>query len=651
MIRTNPKLFIRSDFPIYLTSKTALSGFSDFEVKSVNEFCTGKETQDFVESVDFSGSISDALVKRIESELKHSICLREGAFVILRKGKSIGIYANDKEGRQNGIMTFLRSLETDRSFADELIFDSPFMPLRGVKVLMPARGDIEEFKRFVDSMAFFKHNTLMLEIGGAMEYKKHPEINEGWEEYSAFMSEYSGKTIDLQERTFPWRKNSIHCNNGGGSYLTQNEIKDIISYCKERNVKIIPEVPSTSHCDYLLTRHPELAERCEDPYPDTFCPSNPASYEILFDVIDEIIELFSPEIINIGHDEYYSINVCDRCRKRLLSNEDILAEDINKIHDHLASRGVKTMLWCDKLMNVERDQGYGGALSYVYFEWDPSKELLGIIRPTWGARNKIPKDIICLNWYHSFGEEYDTEIKDFPSVYGNFSGQFIFKNFKRRVGQNVFGGICSNWGGTTDVYFRRNNVLSAMVYNEIYYWDESYDDTDPKQYKERVDLMFRALFEYRNRHVYTGNNSYIEAVHRTDMDVPYRHFVDGVFPEGEKFRGEFLAGRYAIHYENGITEYKDIFYGEQAICESSAWYYGEQTASVATTDSPGTKKVRLTLTLSSLAGEVMPEYKDGRISCRIFIKNPHPELKIEKIELETPKGASHRIACESVRIN
>lgn len=70
-------------------------------------------------------------------------------------------------------------------------------------------------------------------------------------------------------------------------------------------------------------------------------------------MLDEVIEVFNPEIINIGHDEYYSINICDRCRKRLMTNYEILAEDLTKIHGYLAAKGVKTMIWCDKLMNVE----------------------------------------------------------------------------------------------------------------------------------------------------------------------------------------------------------------------------------------------------------------------------------------------------------
>ena len=87
---------------------------------------------------------------------------------------------------------------------------------------------------------------------------------------------------------------------------------------------MIPEVPSLGHCDYLMMGNPDIAERADDPYPDTYCPSNPKSYQILFDVIDEIIDVFEPSIMNIGHDEYYTIGVCEKCRGKSLSLIHIL---------------------------------------------------------------------------------------------------------------------------------------------------------------------------------------------------------------------------------------------------------------------------------------------------------------------------------------
>ena len=56
------------------------------------------------------------------------------------------------------------------------------------------------------------------------------------------------------------------------------------------------------------------------------------------------------------------------------------------------------------------------------------------MRPTWQARDMIPKDIICMNWFWSYGERYDGEVKDFPVVFGNFRG-YGMNNYHKRCGE------------------------------------------------------------------------------------------------------------------------------------------------------------------------------------------------------------------------
>ncbi len=651
MVRSVPKYCKQGATRVKLTDKTATVGFMSHVAEAIKDFAVSSDGDAYIASVGAARPIPEELKSRIAALSGADFVSKRGAFVIIRDGDTVTVYSDDAEGEQNGAATLVRSLDCDGALGDEIIYDCPICEMRGVKVLMPARSEIPEFKKFIDSMVFFRQNTLMIEIGGAMEYKKHPEINEGWVEYCEFMSEYSGKTKKLQESTFSWRKNSIHCNNGGGSFLTQDEVRDIIEYCRERNIEVIPEEPSTCHCDYMLIRHPELAERCEDPYPDTFCPSNPASYELLFDLFDEIIDVFKPRILNIGHDEYYSINICDRCRKRLMSNDEILAEDINKIHDYLAARGVQTMLWCDKLMNVEYNgYGCGGALEFVYFEWDPSKDLLGIIRPTWQARNKIPHDIICLNWYLGRGEQFDAEVREFPVMFGNFSALWAFHGFKRRNTPNVFGGMCSNWGAPTDIYFRRNCILATMVYNDILFWDSTYDDEDDAQYTERVDLLFRTIFYYRHHRELCRKGALIEVLHSTDMYVPYTDFVDGVFPEGKEFRAKYLAGQYTIEYADASAATLDVFYGEHIVSRDTHWYGTLVNTDKATDDNPGVNFTRIGRDLAALAGEVIPEHNDGELQCRCYFRNPHPEKEIRSIRFTLPEGAAHTVTVKETKV-
>lgn len=642
MFRTAPKYVKKAENAVYFTESTELLSLKPHLQKALKGYAEPVNNAGKSIKTIKAEPITPEIVTLLEKSSGLSFTENAAGFVIINNGDAITVYADTDEGVQNGIMTFLQSLSPEAAFEDEIVWDYPICSLRGVKIMMPARSETESFKRFIDTMVYFRHNTLMLEIGGAMEYKKHPEINEGWEEYCTFMSEYSGKSKKIQEFTYPWRKNSIHCNNGGGSYLTQDEIKELIAYCEERSIKIIPEVPCTSHCDYLLTRHPELAERCEDPFPDTFCPSNPDSYKLLFDVFDEVIDVFKPEIINIGHDEYYSINVCDRCRKRIISNSDLLAEDINRIHDYLKSKSVKTMLWCDKLMNVEGGAGHGGALTYVYFAWNPANELLGIIKPTWEARNKIPKDIICMNWYMSFGEQYDEQIREFPVVFGNFWGQFNFKNFRKRIGNNTMGGMCSNWGAVEDVYFCRNNIYSAMAYNDVYYWDAGYDDNSDTEYALRMDRVFESLYAYRYNEIL--KKPHIEVVHTTDRNVRYKEFVDGIFPEGEDFRKQYLMGHYEIKYTDGTVRNEEIFYGDSIINEGIMWYAaGSETNSEKVDAVPGATNLRINQTLSSVAGKTLPMYIDGKIYCKYIIPEKYPEKKIAEIKFVLPENADWHV--------
>ena len=57
-----------------------------------------------------------------------------------------------------------------------------------MKVFTPSRENIPFFKKFVDLLVFYRFNTIMIEIGGAMEYRRHPEINLGWVDYCKEMS-------------------------------------------------------------------------------------------------------------------------------------------------------------------------------------------------------------------------------------------------------------------------------------------------------------------------------------------------------------------------------------------------------------------------------------------------------------------------------
>lgn len=419
---------------------------------------------------------------------------------------------------------------------------------RGVKAMLPAKDDFGEFKKLIDIMSAFKLNTLMLELGGAMEYKKHPEINEGWIKYAAFMNEYPGKTHEINDKC-KWYKNSIHSENGGGGVLSQDDIRVLIDYAVERGIEVIPEVPSLSHSDYILYSHRELAEIPDDPFPDTYCPSNEGSYKILFDILDEVIALFRPKLLNIGHDEYYLMGVCEKCNGK--KAEEIYAADICRIHDYLSARGVRTMMWGEKFLDfrfIDSKAPWGGAAH-------------GCCPATYKAIDLVPRDIIILHWYWALGRKLEDEFssRGFDFAYGNYSGRMILDFQGRSKAKGFSGYILSNWGRSDMLTLQRNGVLADIVFNKLV--EES---PDPDADIDAIwNKMFKTLFDLR----YSDGGNYAFIRHSTTIEHDFKCFCDGTYIK----RDEWKLGDYRVTLDNGSVISVPVVYGENISKTNQNW--------------------------------------------------------------------------------
>jgi len=310
------------------------------------------------------------------------------------------------------------------------IRDWPRFPLRGVHVFMPAREDLPFFKRFIEFLARYKFNTMFLEIGGGMQYMRHPEINEGWERLAREAEEQPASQSRLQNSA-PGHKDSIHIELGGGSYLTQDEVRRIVRWCAAGRIEIIPEVQSLSHSYYLLANHRELAENPKDRWPDTCCPSNPKTYELLFDVMQEVIDVFGPKTVSIGHDEVYTIGFCPRCKGKDLGR--LLADEITRTHDFLAERGIRTAMWSEKLHHNP------GPAKDVWRHRRFGEEFRGALPNTTGAFDRVPRDILLLNWYNSVDPQIVRMLRErgFTSILGNYGASFYVDQVRRKTGLSL----------------------------------------------------------------------------------------------------------------------------------------------------------------------------------------------------------------------
>ncbi|MBQ7090582.1 MAG: family 20 glycosylhydrolase [Clostridia bacterium] len=532
----------------------------------------------------------------------------EEAYALLITAEEAVLYGMSERAEIYAAETLLQ-MANHEGLRSGRLEDAPDCEFRGYRVYLPGRNAFDDFKKMVDTIVYYKYNYISLEVGGAMEYKRHPEINEKWLEFVADNRRYSGRTAEIQN-TCPWAKNSIHTDNGEGDVLTRDEVRELIAYCRKRGLEVYPEAPTLSHTDYICLAHPEIAERQDDPYPDTYCPYHPDTYKLVFDVLEEVIEVFQPKLINIGHDEFYSMCVCERCKDK--KPHEVFAYDVTKIHDFLAERGIRTAMWGDKLLPVVTNDGrtYGGAGSdrlsssgkYVYFP------------PTFYCQFMLPRDILMLHWYYSFGIQYDYvyHTQGYEAVYGNMAVSCV-DEWRHRRQLGIKGGACSNWGCNDPEYMQRNGQYANLIFGAFALWSKDYDN---HRMGELLGLTAKEAYHLCHGNVQKG--THIEITHTTDLYHKYLAFWCGYYIEDEKYH----MGNYKVTYTDGTTALLEVKYGKNIS--------NEQTPCAC--DADNFDHVNLDCNPSTeIFYSTIPMRLNGKTWYKTAYRNPYPEKTIESV--------------------
>jgi hypothetical protein len=422
-----------------------------------------------------AGDTLNPLIKRYCSQKGIRKTLRslgpEG-YILSVTANSAVVAANTGKGALFGLESLrqvIRNSDGVLSVQLMTVKDSPQYPFRGIKLYLPGRENITFFKRFVrDFVAYYKYNKIILELNANMLLERHPELNVGAVKFERSLN---WSRLDRPPGIHMEYQNSSHQDNADGGILEKAEVADLVSYMRQFNIEVIPELPSLTHAYYLLAGHENLAENINQPVPDTYCPLKPESYMIYFDVLDEYIEVIHPSIIHVGHDEWrMEKDLCELCRGK--DYGELYAADLTKIHDYLAKKGIKIAIWGDHLLEsvTEKEfQTWKSSIGYTY-------KIPGAMRPE-QVLKLIPKDIIIFNW---FWDEIsnDMQVSDFgfKQVYGNMRAD-IDKWDERYNIKGVMGGAPSSWAATTEFNFGKDQLVDFLGCANLL-WSKQYVSFD-----------------------------------------------------------------------------------------------------------------------------------------------------------------------------
>jgi hypothetical protein len=337
--------------------------------------------------------------------------------------------------------------------------DWPDKPFRGIKLYVPGRSSIAYFRRFIrEVVALYKFNTLMMEMNACMRLDRHPEINAGWVEF-AHDTNYS--RLNYPPAALHGREqNSSHQDCGDGGFLEKDEVADLVRWAEAHQIEVVPEIPSFTHSFYLLARHKDLTDVPGDKWPDTYCPSAPRSYQLLFEVMDEYIAVMKPRLLHAGHDEWFApFGICPRCKGKDFG--ELYGQDLRKIHDYLANKNIKMAIWGDYLL--ERVRGKGLQKRTAPDGWKYNSP--GAMTPQ-QVKDLVPKDILLYNWFWSMeegGEANEAQLDEwgFQQVYGNMEP--ALENYPARSKRKtIIGGAPSSWSATTEFNMSKDMLFSII---------------------------------------------------------------------------------------------------------------------------------------------------------------------------------------------
>ncbi len=292
------------------------------------------------------------------------------------------------------------------------IEDSPRFTYRGLHLDVARHFfKVEEVKRYIDLMAYYKFNHLHWHLtedqGWRIEIKKYPKLTKvgAWRD-GTLIGHYNDKPQRFDGKKY-------------GGFYTQRQIKDIVQYAAERFITIVPEIEMPGHAQAALAAYPELACH-KNPLEvmqlwgisdNVYCPTE-ETFKFLENVLTEVIDLFPGKYIHIGGDEcpktqWKESTFCQNLikQKGLKDEAGLQSYFINRIEQFLNSKGKQIIGW-DEILEG------GLAPNATVMSWRGTK---GGIEAA-----KSQHNVIMTPTSHCYFDYYQSVHPDEPLAIGGF---------------------------------------------------------------------------------------------------------------------------------------------------------------------------------------------------------------------------------------
>ena len=403
--------------------------------------------------------------------------LPDEGYTLAVNEKSVVIKASGFAGWFYGLQTLKQMLPRE-FFASKLqnnvtwgipyldIADQPLLGHRGY-MLDIARHffNKEEVMKVLDILALYKMNRFHWHLtddqGWRIEIPEYPKLTEvGSIRSASFSNNDSQNFYDDTEY-------------GRGMWYSQNDLREVVAYAKERNIEIIPEIDLPGHMVAAVTAYPEFSCDSTKKYEvrvdggiseDVLNIGDDRVIEFLKCVLDNVADIFPYDYIHIGGDE------CPT--KQWSTNSQCLAR-VNE----LGLDGVHQLQsWLVEELGIYLKKEHGKDI----IVWD---ELLA----NWNDNNQTKPVIMAWNGIGYSGNAADRGLKSIIVPYSHLYLDFMQAEESNRFVDELYNG---GWGVNTVEEIYSLNPLSNLSGRENYalgvqgnMWTETTNDIDEVEYQ------------------------------------------------------------------------------------------------------------------------------------------------------------------------
>lgn len=278
-------------------------------------------------------------------------------------------------GTMHGLQTFLQLVDvsSDGFTAPAVtVQDKPRFPWRGLMIDVARHFvPLDVLRRNLDGMEVVKMNVFHL----------HLTDNQGFR---------------VESKKFP----KLHELGSDGLYYTQDEVRDLIAYGRDRGIRVVPEFEMPGHSTAIFVGYSEIAsgpgpyqiERRWGVMDPAMDPTNEQTYKFLDQLIAEMAKLFPDQFFHIGGDEVngkqWDANpkIQEYMRAHAIKNNQALQAYFSKRLQPIVAKHGKSMIGWDEILDpsLPKDitiqswrgqaslaaaakQGYRGLLSNGYY--------------------------------------------------------------------------------------------------------------------------------------------------------------------------------------------------------------------------------------------------------------------------------------------